>query len=54
MKKESEEFAGVLFSVLARRRNIAGDSVTKAELKELWDQIADQSFDSRLQIFLDM
>ncbi|KAL2234525.1 UNVERIFIED_CONTAM: Respiratory burst oxidase protein C [Sesamum indicum] len=54
MNKESKEFAGELFDALARRRGIAGDSITKAQLKEFWDQIADQSFDSRLQTFFDM
>ncbi|XP_020106739.1 respiratory burst oxidase homolog protein C-like [Ananas comosus] len=52
--KESKEFAGELFDALARRRNITGDSITKAELREFWDQISDQSFDSRLQTFFDM
>ncbi|XP_044962625.1 respiratory burst oxidase homolog protein B-like [Hordeum vulgare subsp. vulgare] len=47
-------FAGELFDALARRRNIAGDSINKAELREFWDQISDTSFDSRLQTFLDM
>ncbi|KAK6153848.1 hypothetical protein DH2020_013487 [Rehmannia glutinosa] len=54
MNKESKEFAGELFDSISRRRNIAGDSITKSELKEFWDQIADQSFDSRLQTFFDM
>ncbi|KAL2242796.1 UNVERIFIED_CONTAM: Respiratory burst oxidase protein C [Sesamum indicum] len=54
MNKESKEFAGELFDALARRRNISGDSITKAQLKEFWDQISDQSFDSRLQTFFDM
>lgn len=52
--KDSKEFAGELFDALARRRNITGDSITKAELREFWDQISDQSFDSRLQTFFDM
>ncbi|XP_042436760.1 respiratory burst oxidase homolog protein C-like [Zingiber officinale] len=52
--KESTEFAGELFDALSRRRNITGDKITKAELREFWDQIADQSFDSRLQTFFDM
>ncbi|XP_038972565.1 respiratory burst oxidase homolog protein C-like [Phoenix dactylifera] len=52
--KESKEFAGELFDALARRRNIIGDSITKAVLREFWDQISDQSFDSRLQTFFDM
>ncbi|XP_074569477.1 respiratory burst oxidase homolog protein B-like [Curcuma longa] len=52
--KESKEFAGELFDALARRRRIAGDKITKDELREFWDQIADQSFDSRLQTFFDM
>ncbi|KAF9620497.1 hypothetical protein IFM89_013114 [Coptis chinensis] len=54
MNRESKEFAGELFSALARRRNITGDSINKAELKEFWEQVADQSFDSRLQTFFDM
>ncbi|KAG1370258.1 Respiratory burst oxidase-like protein C [Cocos nucifera] len=52
--KGSNEFAGELFDALARRRNIIGDSITKEELREFWDQISDQSFDSRLQTFFDM
>ncbi|XP_076940388.1 respiratory burst oxidase homolog protein C-like [Bidens hawaiensis] len=55
MKKESDkEFAEGLFDSLSRRRNITGDVINKAQLKEFWDQIADQSFDSRLQTFFDM
>lgn len=52
--KDSKEFAGELFDALARRRNITGGSITKAELWEFWEQISDQSFDSRLQTFFDM
>ncbi|XP_058092818.1 respiratory burst oxidase homolog protein C-like [Magnolia sinica] len=52
--KESKEFAGELFDALIRRRNIMGNSITKSELKEFWEQISDQSFDSRLQTFFDM
>jgi respiratory burst oxidase len=47
-------FANELFDALARRRNIHGDTISKSELREFWDQIADQSFDSRLQTFFDM
>lgn len=54
MNKESKEFAGQLYDALTRRRNITGDFINKTELKEFWDQIADQSFDSRLQTFFDM
>ncbi|KAI4336452.1 hypothetical protein L6164_014977 [Bauhinia variegata] len=54
MNKESKEFAGELFRALARRYNITGDSINKAQLKDFWDQISDDSFDSRLQIFFDM
>ncbi|XP_076960281.1 respiratory burst oxidase homolog protein C-like [Bidens hawaiensis] len=54
MNKDSKEFAGELFDSLSRRRNITGDSINKAQLKDFWDQIADQSFDSRLQTFFDM
>ncbi|CAO2151160.1 unnamed protein product [Urochloa humidicola] len=48
------EFAGEVFDALARRRKISGDSISKVELLEFWDQISDTSFDSRLQIFFDM
>ncbi|XP_076891948.1 respiratory burst oxidase homolog protein C-like [Bidens hawaiensis] len=54
MNKDSKEFAGELFDSLSRRRNITGGSINKAQLKDFWDQIADQSFDSRLQTFFDM
>ncbi|KAD4385907.1 hypothetical protein E3N88_26076 [Mikania micrantha] len=54
MNKDSKEFAGELFDALSRRRNITGDVINKAQLKDFWDQIADQSFDSRLQTFFDM
>lgn len=54
MNKESKEFAGEMFRALARRYNISADSINKAQLKEFWDQISDESFDSRLQIFFDM
>ncbi|KAK8447781.1 hypothetical protein SEVIR_8G151700v4 [Setaria viridis] len=48
------EFAGELFDALSRRRNISGDTISKAELLEFWDQISDTSFDGRLQTFFDM
>ncbi|KAJ8759373.1 hypothetical protein K2173_006893 [Erythroxylum novogranatense] len=54
MNKESKEFAGELFRALARRNNITGDSINKAQLKQFWDQISDESFDSRLQTFFSM
>lgn len=52
--KDSKEFAGELFHALARRHNITGDSIDKAQLKAFWEQISDQGFDSRLQTFFDM
>ncbi|RAL41438.1 hypothetical protein DM860_010232 [Cuscuta australis] len=54
MNKESKEFADELFDALSRRRNITTDSINKAQLREFWEQISDQSFDSRLQTFFDM
>ncbi|RDX64729.1 Respiratory burst oxidase-like protein C, partial [Mucuna pruriens] len=54
MNKESEAFAGELFDALSRRREIQGDSINKIQLKDFWDQISDQSFDSRLRTFFDM
>nr|AWK57837.1 NADPH oxidase [Aquilaria sinensis] len=52
--KDSSEFAGELFDALARRRGIASAGINKAQLREFWEQMTDQSFDSRLQIFFDM
>ena len=54
MNKDSKEFAGELFRALARRHNITDDTINKSQLKEFWDQISDDSFDSRLQTFFDM
>lgn len=54
MNKESEAFAGELFDALSRRRDIHGDSINKAQLKDFWDQISDPGFDSRLRTFFDM
>ncbi|KAK4740745.1 hypothetical protein SAY87_024333 [Trapa incisa] len=54
MNKDSKEFANELFRALAQRRNITGDSINKEQLREFWEQISDESFDSRLQTFFDM
>ncbi|KAG5228053.1 respiratory burst oxidase protein [Salix suchowensis] len=54
MNKDSKEFANELFRALARRHNINGDLINKAQLRQFWDRIADESFDSRLQTFFDM
>ncbi|GAA0166655.1 oxidase [Lithospermum erythrorhizon] len=54
MNKESKDFALELFDALSRRHNISGGLVNKAQLKEFWDRISDQSFDTRLQTFFDM
>ena len=51
---QSKEFAGELFQALARRHNVTGDLINKVQLKHFWDQISDESFDSRLQTFFDM
>lgn len=51
---QSKEFATELFQALARRHNVTGDSINKTQLKQFWDQISDESFDSRLQTFFDM
>lgn len=52
---ESKEFAEELFVALARRRNLEPENgITKDELKEFWEEMRDQNFDSRLQIFFDM
>ncbi|KAJ3703261.1 hypothetical protein LUZ61_006966 [Rhynchospora tenuis] len=50
-----KEFAGELFVALARRRNLEpATGITKEELKEFWEEMTDQNFDSRLRIFFDM
>ncbi|KAK6787548.1 hypothetical protein RDI58_016073 [Solanum bulbocastanum] len=54
MNRESEGFALELFDALARRRNITSGCISKEQLKEFWDQIANQDFDSRLRTFFDM
>ncbi|CAN7014400.1 hypothetical protein IGI04_013166 [Brassica rapa subsp. trilocularis] len=51
---KSKDFALVLFDALARRKNMTGDVIDKEILKEFWEQISDQNFDSRLMIFFDM
>ncbi|CDY63433.1 BnaCnng42100D [Brassica napus] len=52
--ENSKEFAEELFDALCRRRSIMVDKITLQELYEFWYQIADESFDSRLQIFFNM
>ncbi|TVU35192.1 hypothetical protein EJB05_17069, partial [Eragrostis curvula] len=51
---ESKEFALELFDTLSRRLRMQTDKINKEELREIWQQITDNSFDSRLQIFFDM
>jgi len=52
---DSKEFAGELLVALARRRNLEPeDGITKEQLKEFWEEMTDQNFDSRLRIFFDM
>ncbi|KAD4585555.1 hypothetical protein E3N88_23156 [Mikania micrantha] len=54
MNKDSKAFAEDLFNSLCQRRNITSDSINKQQFNEFWDEITNQNFDSRLQIFLDM
>ncbi|KAJ4889798.1 Respiratory burst oxidase-like protein C [Raphanus sativus] len=51
---DSIDFALELYDALARRRHISTDVIDGDQLKEFWDQISSQSFDSRLQMFFDM
>ncbi|XP_051114362.1 respiratory burst oxidase homolog protein E isoform X2 [Andrographis paniculata] len=51
---DSKEFAVGVFNALARRRRQKSTKITKAELRDFWLQISDNSFDARLQIFFDM
>ncbi|CAN0914172.1 Respiratory burst oxidase homolog protein B [Linum grandiflorum] len=52
--KESGQFAGELFDALSRRNGMMSAIISKTELHAFWEQINDQSFDARLQIFFDM
>jgi Ca2+-binding EF-hand superfamily protein len=54
MNKESKDFADQLFRALARRNNVSGDAITKEQLRIFWEQISDESFDAKLQVFFDM
>ncbi|XP_014509521.1 respiratory burst oxidase homolog protein C isoform X1 [Vigna radiata var. radiata] len=54
LNKESEAYAEKLFDTLARQRGIQGGSINKIQLREFWDNISDQSFDTRLKTFFDM
>ncbi|GAB2291574.1 hypothetical protein Dimus_025828 [Dionaea muscipula] len=51
---DSKEFAEGIFDALARRKRQKLSKITKEELFEFWQQLSDQSFDARLQIFFDM
>lgn len=53
-KDAGPTFAEQLFDVLARRRHMSGDSISKEELIDFWDEISDTSFESRLYLFFDM
>lgn len=52
--RDSNEFGLELFDALSRRRRLKMEKISRDELYEFWSQIADESFDSRLQIFFDM
>ncbi|KAL9679571.1 hypothetical protein QQ045_017437 [Rhodiola kirilowii] len=52
--RDSKEFGLELFDALIRRRRLKIEKISRDELYEFWSQIADESFDSRLQIFFDM
>ncbi|XP_016546654.2 putative respiratory burst oxidase homolog protein H isoform X1 [Capsicum annuum] len=52
---ESKEFAEGLFDTMTRRKNInAENGITIEELREFWEDISTQCFDTRLHIFFDM
>ncbi|KAG2589059.1 hypothetical protein PVAP13_5NG250700 [Panicum virgatum] len=52
---DSKEFASEVFVALSRRRHInPDDGILKEQLKEFWEEMTDQNFDSRLRIFFDM
>jgi len=52
---DSKEFASEVFVALSRRRHInPDDGILKEQLKEFWEEMTDQNFDSRLRIFFDL
>ncbi|XP_075490615.1 putative respiratory burst oxidase homolog protein H [Primulina tabacum] len=52
---DSKEFAGELFEALARRRNICTENGIEIELlREFWEDMTNQDYDTRLHIFFDM
>uniref|UniRef100_A0A9I9DXG0 Respiratory burst oxidase homolog protein H n=1 Tax=Cucumis melo TaxID=3656 RepID=A0A9I9DXG0_CUCME len=55
MKKDSTDFGGELFDVLARRRGIMGaKGITLQELRDFWEDLTKEDLDSRLRIFFDL
>ncbi|XP_047341180.1 respiratory burst oxidase homolog protein C-like [Impatiens glandulifera] len=50
----NNDFAVKIFDALRMRYRITGDSIDKTLLREFWEIIIDESFDSRLHIFFDM
>ncbi|KAG0463281.1 hypothetical protein HPP92_019350 [Vanilla planifolia] len=52
---DTKEFAEKLFDTLARRKGIDPSyGITKDEMKIFWDEMTDQDFNTRLQIFFGM
>lgn len=52
---DSKEFAGELFEALARQRNIWTENGIELEvLREFWEDMTNQDYDTRLHIFFDM
>ncbi|KAJ7549881.1 hypothetical protein O6H91_07G073300 [Diphasiastrum complanatum] len=52
--KESKEFAGALFDALVCKGGTKVESISKEELYEYWQQMTNQNFDSRMQVFFQM
>uniref|UniRef100_A0A803LCR6 EF-hand domain-containing protein n=1 Tax=Chenopodium quinoa TaxID=63459 RepID=A0A803LCR6_CHEQI len=52
---DSEEFAGELYDMLARRMKLdTSKGITIDEMRMFWEDMTSQDFDIRLQIFFDM
>ncbi|XP_073015719.1 putative respiratory burst oxidase homolog protein H [Primulina eburnea] len=52
---DSKEFAAELFEALARRRSICTENGIEIELlREFWEDMTNQDYDTRLHIFFDM
>ena len=51
LNEESKAYAEKLFDTLSRQRSIQMGCINKIQVREFWDCISDQSFDTRHSLF---